>query len=432
MGRLPRPPLRILFVACSPKDEAELDYEREERALLQAVGRAGGKVMVDTGDLGTFRELQELIAEYDPHIVHLTGHATLGRKCPKCHRLNDAGATRCSGRSCESSLDGAPALGYFAFEDDEGNADLRSSVELRQQLFAGTGVQCAFISSCQAGKAPPLAALGGLCQGLVSEEVPLSIGWAGSIADTIATQFAESFYRFVAAGQSIDLALLRARQAIREQCERTSDPSWTLPVLYAAKTQRFLFDKESAPLAARPDRRQMDQAPLPGMTQGYAKDFVNRRRELQRLLPALRSGDMQALIITGPGGSGKSTLATRLARKLEIFGFRLITVPSSTESPLTAARLLDTCRVAFLDANMREDSDKLQDAGLHVEDRCRLLVSILNRSGFVLVMDNFETNIDDESHKILDPQLLGFYRYLSANLSGGSRVIVTSRFEPAL
>ena len=64
-------------------------------------------------------------------------------------------------------------------------------------------------------------------------------------------------------------------------------------------------------------------------------------------LPALRSGDLQFVIITGLGGSGKSTLATRLARKLETSGFILIPVPSSKENPLNSARLLQAFGDAF-------------------------------------------------------------------------------------
>jgi hypothetical protein len=249
-GALPGRPLRILFVACSPQDEAELDYEREERALLQAIGKAGPDVELDTGDLGTFEELQGRIADFEPQIVHLTGHATLGRMCPGCRKLSVGDATRCPRQSCDFSLDGIPTLGYFAFEDEGGNADPRSSIEIRQQLFAGTSVQCAFISSCQAGKAPPVAALGGLCQGIVGEEVPFSIGWAASIADTIATQFAESFYRFVAVGQSIDLALVRARQAIRQQCENAADHPGRCPS-YTQRPRRGSFSISSL-LCLRP------------------------------------------------------------------------------------------------------------------------------------------------------------------------------------
>jgi putative protein kinase ArgK-like GTPase of G3E family len=68
--------------------------------------------------------------------------------------------------------------------------------------------------------------------------------------------------------------------------------------------------------------------------------FLGRRREQQQLLPALRAGDLQAVVLTGLGGAGKSTLATRLARKLQADGWRPLAVPSSAETPLSAGRLL--------------------------------------------------------------------------------------------
>jgi Mrp family chromosome partitioning ATPase len=85
-------------------------------------------------------------------------------------------------------------------------------------------------------------------------------------------------------GRPVDWALVQARQAVREECE------------------------------ARPS---LVQQPLPGMVEGYTPHFVGRRRELQRLLPGLRSGALQGVVLTGLGGVGKSVLATRLARKLE-------------------------------------------------------------------------------------------------------------------
>lgn len=298
-GQMLPPPLRIFFMACSPRDHPELNYEKEEESLFQAIGKAGRNVVIDSGDMGSFEELRQSINEFNPHIVHLTGH----------------GAVKENG------------LGYFAFEDKRGNADLRSSFEIRQELFSGSSVQCAFISGCQTGKAPPVEALGGICQGMVGEEVPLAIGWAASIADNIATQFAATFYNTLAAGQPVDRALTQARLSIKKLCVEQGDPSWTLPVLYSATSQRFIFDPDMQPVSKL--RKGAVQSPLPGMTEGYAKPFIGRRREIQELLPALQEGSVQTVLITGLGGTGKSTLATRLARKLEADGFIPIPVPSS-------------------------------------------------------------------------------------------------------
>src|SRR5438105_1458374 len=137
-GQLRPRPLRVLFMACAPKDQHPLDYEREEESLLKVIAKAGPNVVFDSGDLGTLDELRERLNSFDPHVVHLTGHGI----------VKDDG------------------LGYFCFENEKGETDLRSSEELRG-LLAGSGVQCAFVSGCQTGKAPPIAALGGICQGLV-------------------------------------------------------------------------------------------------------------------------------------------------------------------------------------------------------------------------------------------------------------------------
>jgi hypothetical protein len=104
-------------------------------------------VAFDSCDLGSFEELKEKVSEFQPHIVHLTGHVAV--------------------------LEGE---GRFAFEKKDGMADLVSSAELRRFL-AGSGVQCVFVGGCQSGKAPQ-EALAGICQGLVGEDVALAVGWA--------------------------------------------------------------------------------------------------------------------------------------------------------------------------------------------------------------------------------------------------------------
>ena len=145
------------------------------------------------------------------------------------------------------------------------------------------------------------------------------------------------------------------------------------------------------------------------MTAGYAEHFLGRRRELQRLLPALREGTLRTVLITGLGGAGKSTLATRLARILEAEGLTPIPVSSSAEKPLSTARLLQICGDSFLAAGQRDAYEILRDSALPEEDRLRYIVSALNAGRYVLVLDNFETNLDEMSRRILTPHLAAFY-----------------------
>jgi tetratricopeptide (TPR) repeat protein len=400
-GELPPRPLRVLFMACAPQDQLSLDHEREEEALLKALG-ASHNVAFDSGDLGTFEELRQRIVDFKPHVVHLTGHGQV--------------------------KDG---LGWFAFEDERGGTDLRSSREMRQRLFAASSVECAFISGCQTGKAPPIGAVGGICQGLVSEDVPMAIGWAASIADDLATRLATTFYDTLGRGETVDYALVAARQAIRPLCEERLYPAWALPVVYSATTQGLVVDPDPGRPSVPPLRPSVVQQPLPGMIEGYAEHFVGRRRELQRLLPSLREGKIQTVVITGMGGTGKSTLATRLARKLEAEHFTPVAVPSAEGTPLRASNLLQALGDAFVGAEDRDARDVLADPSLEVAERLRYAVMALNRGRFVLVLDNFEVNLDEASKLILDAEVARFYTYLLEHLAGRSRCIITSRFLPA-
>src|SRR5579885_1452660 len=115
-GELPARPLRVLYMVCAPCDQVELDYEREEESLLQAIGQAGSDAVIDSGELGTFEELRDRIDRFRPHVVHLTGH----------------GAVRDDG------------VFYFAFEDERGQTDPTHPAQEIRELFAGSGVQCAF------------------------------------------------------------------------------------------------------------------------------------------------------------------------------------------------------------------------------------------------------------------------------------------------
>jgi tetratricopeptide (TPR) repeat protein len=66
-----------------------------------------------------------------------------------------------------------------------------------------------------------------------------------------------------------------------------------------------------------------------------------------------------------------------------------------------------------------------------VNDRLRYIITVLNKNRFLLLLDNFEVNLNESTRKILDPELAGFYTYMISNLVGESRAIITSRYRPA-
>jgi len=76
-------------------------------------------------------------------------------------------------------------------------------------------------------------------------------------------------------------------------------------------------------------------------------------------------------------------------------------------------------------------AEDLGNARQSVESRLHDALSALNEGQFLLLLDNFESNLDESDLHILNPEIASFYRYLLENLSGGSRVIITTRYPPS-
>ncbi len=160
-------PLRVLFLAAEP-----LDYEEEEQSILEVA--EGLDMTLAISESGTWEELKSLAESFQPHLVHL------------------AGQVKMSGGSAIFSLQG-PA----------GRVDLRSAEEMAVAL-KDSGLAGIILSGKQSESASSLHLL---CQRL-AESIPLAVAWNAPTAATL------PLYRALAAGQSMDEALLSVRREI--------------------------------------------------------------------------------------------------------------------------------------------------------------------------------------------------------------------------
>lgn len=136
-------PLRVLFLAAAPIEQAQLDFEREEDAISTVCPRVND-VVLRIVDNGTVDELGELVTEFRPHVVHLSGHGIVG----------DDG------------------VGHLAFEDEQGRTDSQNVETLATDIFRGSNVRCVFLNACQSAR----VAVAGLAQHLVQVGVPHVLG----------------------------------------------------------------------------------------------------------------------------------------------------------------------------------------------------------------------------------------------------------------
>jgi tetratricopeptide (TPR) repeat protein len=403
-------PLRLLFLAAAPTDQAQLDFEQEEDAMLRATGRLGQEVVVlPFAETGGIDELAALVVEHRPHVVHLSGHGIVD----------------------------AQGGGRFAFEDERGLTDSQPVEEIVARVFRGSAVRCVMLNACQTSQ----AAAAGLAQKLVQAGVPLVLGWAASVADDRATEFATALYGFLARGDSVPAAAARARQDIwrrgrkRHGSHELVDPTFALPQLYTGSAAVELVDR-AAPLRPYKGPRTV-RTLIDGEIKGLREGFIGRRRIQQRLVSALRDGKVTFAVLHGLGGMGKSTLATRAADRLLEEGFTVHGVraaPGATPAKAgraTLDKLLEALGRAFLFAQRPDLNDLLSSDKLPLGQRVRLAVQGLRQVRAALVLDNFEDVLDLTTRQIIDPDLREAYEILARDLVDGSRVLVTCRYLPA-
>jgi tetratricopeptide (TPR) repeat protein len=365
-------PLRVLFLAAEP-----LDFEEEEQSIQKVA--EGLDMTVVISESGTWEELLEQVETFRPHLVHLVGQGKV------------------SGGSAAFSMQG-PA----------GRADLRFAEGMAAAL-KDSGLVGIILSGRQSE--PPLA-LHLLCQRL-AESIPLAVVWDAPTAAT------KPLYRALVAGQSMDEALLSVRREVAAASAISPVPV-SVPALYSIYDLAKIYDSKkratSVPLCQK-------LLALPGLTEGRAECFVDRRLDLQRLLPALREGGAQALIITGPDGVGKSALAAHLARLLEP-GYSILPIYSSPHNRITSVRLLEAA-VSHL-SGMGDES--IKDPRRTVRERLQSLLDVLKASRILMVWDGLE--LDGKTGKISDMDLAKFYLQMLKGMTTG-RVIITCRAMPA-
>lgn len=183
----------------------------------------------------------------------------------------------------------------------------------------------------------------------------------------------------------------------------------------------------------RPTSTMIELLPLAGLTNGHVRPHYPSRSVTQRLLPALETGDLQSVLLTGEPGGGKTTLATELARLLEPKGFFVLALAATAFQPLSPGRVLVAFETAFLRHKLLEPWKIVCNAHISVEDRLGVVAAVMNRDfACVLVLDGLESCLDPKTGHFLDPVMGAFFTYLLDQLRGLSRVLMTSQIPPVV
>lgn len=388
-SELRRGPLRMLFFSTNLQH-----FEEEELSLLKAV--QGLDIHLEMGETASFEELKSSIESFQPHLVYLSGEAKLS-----------------------GEVSGGEAR--LAFMDPAGKLDLRSAEEIAPVLKSG-GVECIIIGGEGNGPDPARELL---CQRL-AEDLLMAVAWNGTVAP-------QEIVRSLSLGASADEAIWRTGQRmLKEGLEEKEEKKGAIqayPFIYAVREPTGLFDPNKKREEIK--TRYQELPPMPGMTEGHARGFLDRRKDLLRLYPDLRQGAVNALIITGELGRGKSALANFLARMLAASGYFVLPLGGTAHNPISSARLIEAAGLQLAAAGEYqglEGTKRLLDSSLPVNERLAVLMELLRSNRILIFWDDLD--LEEKTGRISDPHLGELFCQMTKGLHS-SRAIISCPKVPA-
>ncbi len=396
-------PLNVLFMATSPNGTRELAYEEEEAKILRATEQYPLVLTVEeTGNLDELAGIMKGYSEDHFDVLHLTGHAD--------HR--DEGAR-------------------FLTELPTGEPHWVSADEIVRKLPHRPPL--VFLSGCRTGQSPGAGAVPSLADELLDSAFPAVVGWGRPVFDDNAIVAAAALYDYLNAGRTVVEALLHAHGVMKEM----KVEHWHLLRL-------FLAGEIPPPLVTPPmtqgrkkavpvihNRRFMGKKQNPTNWVVDYRDFVGRRRPLQRCLRALRGSDYPAgAIIFGLNGVGKSSLAFRLCDRL-VESHEAVVHNGVLDEPGLIRSLRE------LSGGNEKSRMALQVSGESLDLRLRAFFEHRNEAGLktmLIVLDDFEENINvrEGGQAVIEPAAQAVMEALiwSIEKSAGAKCLITCRYEP--
>ncbi|MGH3751332.1 MAG: CHAT domain-containing protein [Pseudonocardiaceae bacterium] len=388
-------PLKILVAVGAPDEgktrHARLEIEKEMGSILDAVASAvrDDRAQVRILEVANADTIAAALAEGDYHVLHLSGHG------------NETG---------------------IELETEDGAPRPTGAVDLADALRAtGRVVPLVFLSSCHGAGNPE-----GLALTLHRLGLPRVIAMQAPVTDRYATGLAAEFYHqlSVRAFPRAAAGLANARRKLAEQggSEAAQRPSleWATATLMATNDGPLIdSDLDQVPLRRPPVH--LATGPVPALKVG---ELIGRRVEVRETLRALRD-EHRSVMLTGIGGVGKSSVAGRVMARLTEQGWVCSATTGRWSLEQACARLLADVTTA-----KRQRARDLHDqlAALPADDRARqwFLEQALRQHPVLLVLDNFEDNLDDD-YAFTDTGTSSVIKSLAGSCGEG-RLLITCRY----
>jgi len=197
-------PLRVLTVVSSPTGTKALDSRGELQALKEALKDRidQNKIVIENCKNANLEEIRESLRSFKPHIFHFLGHGIFENQ-----------------------------TGYVLLEKKDRTRLAVDDERFREFFSPNSPTKLVVLNTCKGGEASSGRAFSGMAAQLLRRGMPAVAAMQFSVLDDSAIIFAKEFYRELAVGAEIDVAMNNARKAIYQE-PGFSHREWGTPVLF--------------------------------------------------------------------------------------------------------------------------------------------------------------------------------------------------------
>jgi WD40 repeat protein len=210
-----KPPLRILCMIASPGDQAQLDIEREQGRIQEALSDLQGRGLVELTWLEgqTWRDLQRAMRGGPWHVFHFIGHG---------------------------GFDPRSEEGVLALADEQGHTSLLTATQMGHLLADHRSLRLALLNACEGAQSSERDLFSSTAATLARRGIPAVVAMQYEITDRAAIEYTRAFYEAISDGMPVDAAVSEARKAITFSIANTLE--WATPVLYLRSPDSALFE----------------------------------------------------------------------------------------------------------------------------------------------------------------------------------------------
>jgi len=323
--------LHILFVVSRPQGAGFIDPRTDAQAVLKAIEKYPA-ITVEFLQPATLENLWQRLQNPDlPQIdvIHFDGHGYFDKTGDLAQTtIMQLSSVSRDLRKPLRDLEFGANTGYLLFEKagkyrENGRDQFYVPTSWLAYLLSESSVRLMVLSACQSAmiahdnEETDEEPIGSIAVGLVASSVPSVLAMSYSVMVRATELLFGGFYREIAAGESVGMALDKARQALlqdrkRRDLQRGQErveiqvSDWFLPTLYQAGEDTPLVSIMT-PKSPKPHQHNLPALPNAG--------FWGRRKELWQIENGFIDG-VRRVVLSGFSGQGKTFLAQELGRWL--------------------------------------------------------------------------------------------------------------------